>query len=214
MQKIKGNMKFELKKLLLNGHFGSIRLGDTPQKVVRLLGRTKAFHLSDHKNPRILKFSDAMRLANSQKSFALMYGTIEIWFHFGKLALLYSDHFGVELEFKKNCYFDPWIIKKGLCIRDFISILEAENIQYSIFRNTLLAVENERVYEIYLTLTTYLIFTNEAITISHLENDEWIHEITYRSCCEIVAFNLFDSIRDLNSVKYLVPITDLQELPS
>ncbi len=148
-------MKFELKKLMLEGCFGSIRLGDTPQKVARLLGFPEDYHIED----RSMKRRDILKNSSSLKVLDFRYGSIEFWFSFGKLVFLYSDHFNLDLEFRSEIYFDPWVFQRGLCMRDFLRVLEKENIKYSIFQNTMVNVEDGCAYQIYFSKKTYVIFS-------------------------------------------------------
>jgi hypothetical protein len=199
-------MKFELKKLMLEGCFGSIRLGDTPQKVVRLLGFPKEYHVRDRSMTRgdILKNSAALEVLS------LKYGSIEFWFTFGELYLLYSDHFEKDLIFRSECYFDSWVFQSGLCIKDFLRILKLENLKYSIFQE--IVVTDGIAWRIYFSHNTFVTFSSEPHITGIHDGETWVNQVKELSCPEIVNFNLFTEQRMPEELPYLKQIHNIEEL--
>ncbi len=203
-------MKFELKKLLLEHRFGSIRLGDSAQKVVRLLGFPKEYHFED----RSLKISRMLKQAHSLEQFAFRYGSIEFWFSFGDLYFLYSDHFGQDLEFRSERYFDPWILKRGLCLKEFLLELLNNKIQFSIFQSNLVHKEDGAAFQIYFSDQSYVIFSSEPRMIWRSTKNGSSTEIISRPCPEICGFYLSNDRSRPDGLPYLRKVLNFEELIS
>ena len=201
-------MKFELQKLLLEQRFGSIRLGDSAQKVARLLGVPKEYH---YKN-RSLKISQILRRANSLEQFAFRYGSIEFWFSFGNLYFLYSDHFGQDLEFRSERYFDPWILRRGLCLKEFLLELETNQISYSIFQSNLVNIEDGAAFQVYFSDQSYVIFSSEPHITGWSTKNRFVNEIIQRPCPEICGFYLSDERSKPEELPYLRKVVNLEQL--
>jgi hypothetical protein len=194
-------MKFELKTLLLEQRFGSIRLGDSLKKVVRLLGAPDNFSSSN----RELTFSQSIKESTTLKQNSLMYGTIEFWFSFGELTFLYSDHFDMELEFREERYFDPWVLQKGLCLKEFLKTLKEEEIHHTMFQNMM--AEEDLTVEIYFSEYTSVIFSAEPIIQGQMENGKMVTRVIPRPCPELIGFYLFSDVTKPETRSYLKPIT-------
>jgi hypothetical protein len=201
-------MKFELKKLMLEGCFGSIRLGNTPQKVVHLLGFPKGYHVKD----RSMKRHEILKNSPILETLGFQYGSIEFWFSFGELIFLYSDHFDRDLKFRSERYFDPWVLRHGLCIKDFLNILNQEKIEYSVFQNTMIDINDGLGYRIYLSENTHVSFSSEIHTIGSFDGEKWINEIWKPPCVEISSFYLVKESRKPEEFSFLQRVNDIEEL--
>jgi hypothetical protein len=201
-------MKFELKTLMLEERFGSIRLGDSPQKVARLLGFPEGHNVKD----RSMKRRDILKNSPTFDNLGFLYGSIEFWFKFGELILLYSDHFDQDLKFRSERYFDPWVFRHGLCIKDFLSILNQEKINYSIFQNTMVDIKDGFAYQIYLSKNTHVTFSSEIHTIGIFDGEKYINDIWKPPRVEIVNFYLCEEYRQPEELPYLKQIHNIEEL--
>lgn len=130
--------ELNLKDIVLNADFSPIYMGQTESEVVTILGPPG--DRADQGNGIVL-FS---------------YGSYELAFFDNSLHLFQNDHLKVECVYNDNCLYqnshfaiNPWIVSphQNISMREVISILEQENVEFSI-ENQKVAGQDYRVGEV------------------------------------------------------------------